>query len=215
MQVADVSNEFDRQVQTLLSQGYAPLAGRTEAEFRELVEPLRAQVTKRAEPMAAPTAERVPFLLVVTRELVAVEESLPLTTLAGKTKPGVIEWTFKPGELEQFVTVKESGAPDSPVYVVFDVERGEEFCSAVPLDAMAALKSRARTGLTLEEGIALLTQFPETLAKNKCYSLSGSRREKDKRVPALWISKGAPKLGWCWQGNPHTWLGMASAGERA
>ncbi|MFD8334700.1 DUF5701 family protein [Streptomyces solisilvae] len=21
-------------------------------------------------------------------------------------------------------------------------------------------------------------------------------------------------LGWCWEGNPHTWLGMASAGTR-
>ncbi|MFF0741813.1 DUF5701 family protein [Streptomyces sp. NPDC004111] len=215
MQVADVSNEFDRQIETLLAKGYATLAGRTEAEFRELVEPLRAQVTKRAEAMAAPTEERVPFLLVVTRELVAVEESLPLTTLAGKKKPGVIEWTFKPGELEQFVTLKELEAPGTQAYVVFDVERGEEFCSVVPLDAMAALEARGRTGLTLEEGIALLTLFPETLAKNKCYSLSGSRREKDRRVPALWISKGAPKLGWCWQGNPHTWLGLASAAERA
>jgi len=32
--------------------------------------------------------------------------------------------------------------------------------------------------------------------------------------PAIWISRGAPKLGWCWQRNPHTWLGMASAGAR-
>ena len=36
----------------------------------------------------------------------------------------------------------------------------------------------------------------------------------DKRVPAIWISAGAPKLGWCWDGNPHTWLGAASAGAR-
>ncbi|WFF07707.1 DUF5701 family protein [Micromonospora sp. WMMD1076] len=30
-------------------------------------------------------------------------------------------------------------------------------------------------------------------------------------MPALWISQGAPKLGWCWFGNPHTWLGSATA----
>ncbi|MFE9203891.1 DUF5701 family protein [Micromonospora sp. NPDC007230] len=25
------------------------------------------------------------------------------------------------------------------------------------------------------------------------------------------MSQGAPKLGWCWYGNPHTWLGSATA----
>jgi hypothetical protein len=33
-------------------------------------------------------------------------------------------------------------------------------------------------------------------------------------VTAIWISKGAPKLGWCWAGNPHTWLGSASCAKR-
>jgi len=54
---------------------------------------------------------------------------------------------------------------------------------------------------------------PSLLEKNKCFMLSGSRRH-DRRVPALWISERAPKLGWCWDGNPHTWLGVASAGGR-
>jgi hypothetical protein len=43
----------------------------------------------------------------------------------------------------------------------------------------------------------------------------------DARTPALWISNGtgrerrdAVKLGWCWWGNRHTWLGIASCGER-
>ncbi|WP_369693045.1 DUF5701 family protein, partial [Dietzia timorensis] len=26
--------------------------------------------------------------------------------------------------------------------------------------------------------------------------------------------KGAPKVGWCWAGNRHTWLGFASAAGR-
>ncbi|MEI2690845.1 MAG: DUF5701 family protein [Anaerolineae bacterium] len=36
----------------------------------------------------------------------------------------------------------------------------------------------------------------------------------DKRVPAFWLSQNRPKLGWCWAGNPHTWLGSASCAER-
>jgi hypothetical protein len=51
------------------------------------------------------------------------------------------------------------------------------------------------------------------LRKNKCFSLLASRCG-DKRVPAIWISGKAPKLGWCWAGNPHSWLGSASAGAR-
>jgi len=44
----------------------------------------------------------------------------------------------------------------------------------------------------------------------------------DARTPAIWISGGtgrdgrenrdAPKVGWCWAGNRHTWLGFASTG---
>jgi hypothetical protein len=63
----------------------------------------------------------------------------------------------------------------------------------------------------------LVTQFPGILVKNHCFMLSGSRRTAlpgDRRVPALWISERAPKLGWCWDGNPHDWLGVASAGRR-
>jgi Family of unknown function (DUF5701) len=46
----------------------------------------------------------------------------------------------------------------------------------------------------------------------------------DARTPAVWISNGtgrdgpanrdAPKVGWCWAGNRHTWLGFASASGR-
>ncbi len=86
-----------------------------------------------------------------------------------------------------------------------------------PEDATRVIRSRGRTPLTIDEGIALVTQVPQVLEKNKCFMLAGSRRSAipgDRRVPALWISERAPKLGWCWDGNPHTWLGTASAGAR-
>jgi hypothetical protein len=65
----------------------------------------------------------------------------------------------------------------------------------------------------LEEGIALITHYPDVLMKNNGFSLLGSRCG-DRRVTALWISGGKPKLGWCWTGNPHTWLGSASCRYR-
>ncbi|GGQ35160.1 DUF5701 family protein [Streptosporangium pseudovulgare] len=79
--------------------------------------------------------------------------------------------------------------------------------------AMDAITARGRTLLTIEEGIAVITRFPEILVENKCFSPGGSR-SGDRRVPALWISRNAPELGRCRERNPHTWLGMASAGSR-
>ena len=62
------------------------------------------------------------------------------------------------------------------------------------------------------------------LEPNRCFMTIGSRKPKakglDARTPAIWISggtgrdgrerKGAPKVGWCWHNNRHTWLGFAS-----
>ncbi len=138
---------------------------------------------------------------------------MPRTTQHGGRLPGFIDRSFEPGALERFVATPEAELPDQRAYLLFDVERGEEFCGVVPRDAMATIAERGRTLLTIEEGIALVTHFPQVLVKNKCFSL-GNSRSGDRRVPALWISQKAPKLGWCWEGNPHTWLGMASAGGR-
>lgn len=67
------------------------------------------------------------------------------------------------------------------------------------------------------------------LEPNACFMCLGFRKPKarggyDARTPALWISggtgrdgkerKGAPKVGWCWWRNRHTWLGFASAKRR-
>ena len=55
--------------------------------------------------------------------------------------------------------------------------------------------------------------------------LSGKPGQAPSRTPAIWISRGtgrdgaarrhAPKVGWCWAGNHHTWLGFASAAARS
>jgi Family of unknown function (DUF5701) len=211
--VFDAAAEFDRQVRNLLDKDYPALTGLGQEAFSDLVAPLRDSASARGGSMRPPEEGRVPFLLVVTRALAPIERTLPLTTVHGRTKPGFIDRLYEPGALERFVPAKEIELPDEHAYLLLDVDRGEEFCGAVPNQAMATLTERRRTLLTLEEGIALLTQHPAALAKNKCFSLGGSRCG-DRRVPALWISGNAPKLGWCWEGNPHTWLGMASAAGR-
>ena len=204
---------FQEQVDRLVQLGYPALSGHSETSFRGLTEPLRAK----AEALEGEdAAAHVPFVLVVTRDLVSPYDTVPLLRLHGPrgpgTKPGFVDRHHGPDGLDDYRPI-EGCEPPAPVYLLVDVERGEEFCNVRPQDASAVVRSRGRTQLTIDEGVALVTQVPQVLEKNECFMLAGSRRH-DRRVPALWISERAPKLGWCWDGNPHTWLGMASAGDR-
>jgi hypothetical protein len=98
-------------------------------------------------------------------------------------------------------------------YLIADIDTGQQTLNVTPNEALPILLRQNRSPLTLEEGIALITHFPELLSKNNGFSLLASRCG-DRRVTALWISGGRPKLGWCWAGNPHTWLGSASCESR-
>ena len=162
----------------------------------------------------------VPFVLVVTRDLVPPEQTVPMLRLWGPRglggKPGRVDRNHAEGDLAGYHPVADC-TPPGAAYLLVGVERGEEFCNVRPEDASKEVRSRGRSQLTIDEGIALVTQVPQLLEKNKCFMLAGSRRSGiagDRRVPAMWISERAPKLGWCWDGNPHPWLGMASAVRR-
>ncbi|HET8958803.1 DUF5701 family protein [Nocardioides sp.] len=206
----DPAHQFASQVDRLVELGYPSLSGLDESSFRQLLEPL-------AEPAAA-VEERddVPFVVVVTRELVRPDDTVPLLRLVGGSRPGVVDRNHAEGDLATYHPVPElgfDGLASARAYLLTGIQRGEEFCNVRPEDALPVILGRGRTPLTIDEGIALVTHAPHLLEKNKCFMLSGSRRG-DRRVPAMWISERAPKLGWCWDGNPHTWLGVASAAGR-
>ncbi|MEU0199518.1 MULTISPECIES: DUF5701 family protein [unclassified Streptomyces] len=119
--------------------------------------------------------------------------------------------------------------PDAPLYLVTGVDRGDHMGNWSPDEALPALTEEERTPLVLTEGIHWVLQQPEALERNRCFMTIGSRLRKadgtlDARTPAIWISNGtgrdgrerrnAPKVGWCWWNNRHTWLGFASATGR-
>jgi len=205
----DPGAEFDRQVQTLLDKGYPTLAGTSADRFERLAAPLRSVAIGAATRSQPPTPARVPFVLVVAPSLVIPENSMPLTALNGRS--GFVDRSA--ADISRFEPIEGLGVPPDQVYLIVDVDRGAATLNVRPTDALATITAQGRTPLTVNEGIALITHFPDSLAKNNCFSLAGSRCG-DKRVPALWISAKAPKLGWCWAGNPHTWLGSASCGTR-
>ena len=160
--------------------------------------------------MDASADGRVPIVIVVTRDLVPPERAMPLVELRGK--PGFVD--IKGAQpLADFQPIEGVEVPESSVYLLADVDTGKESLKVTPDAALEAIRRQARSPLTIDEGVALVTHFPELLKTHNAFSLLGSR-SGDRRVPAIWLSAGRPRLGWCWAGNPHTWLGSASCNGR-
>jgi hypothetical protein len=195
-----LEDELTRQSDVLVSLGYAE---EVRAASTALLEPLRSRLGERVT--SAP--EGASFVLVPGPALAPVSARVPMLRL--KERAGTLSRHF--ADVDTFGPVVD--VPETPVYAVVGVERGEEFCGVRPAEAAEVLAGRGRTMLTMEEGLAFLHAVPAALEKNKCFH-TGASRGTDKRVPALWISDKAPHLGWCWEQNHHTWLGVASAAER-
>jgi hypothetical protein len=205
---------LDRQVDTLIDLGYPALAGLTPSELTDRVEPLRAVAATLPDLPEHDEPGHASLVLVVTRTLVDPELTVPLLRLAPQgTAPGILDRNHGESGLAPYRPIEQVTLPQAHAYLLLDVDRGEEFLGVRPQEALPVVLGRGRTPLTIEEGIAVVTHAPQLLEKNRCFMLSGSRRG-DRRVPAMWISARAPKLGWCWDGNPHDWLGVASAGSR-
>ena len=109
------------------------------------------------------------------------------------------------GGLAPYRRIDEVGPPPAPVYALVDVERGEEFRGGgvPPQDALPVICRQGRTPLTIQEASTWCCSRPRCCQKNACFMLSHGPARRSPRA-ALWISGNAPKLGWCWDGNPHT-----------
>jgi len=214
MMTVEADAEFTRQMTVMDEAGFPALAGMTAVEFAAVVDPLREVVhSHHAAHVARAGNCAAAWLIVVAPRLIAAEDVVPALRLPGESLPGIVDRNHGDDPLVQYLPLPELAVPDAPAYVVFDVDRGDEFRGVRPRDAVPIIRSRGRTPLTIHEGLAFALLHPSSVERNRCYMLAGSRRG-DKRVPALWISGKAPKLGWCWEGNLHTWLGIASAGSR-
>jgi hypothetical protein len=195
------------QADRLVELGVHRLAGWSETQLRAV-----------PEGAAGPGA-----LLALHPDLVPASVLAPLVSLAGR--PGFV--VVDMADVDEFIPMMT--LPDSPVYLVDGLDRGDAMSNWSPAEADPAIAAANRTPLTLTEGLHWLLQRPEMLQRGRCFMTIGSRRRKpggglDARTPAIWISNGtgrdgadhrdAPKVGWCWAGNRHTWLGFASAAGR-
>ncbi|MFJ4970114.1 DUF5701 family protein [Streptomyces sp. NPDC088755] len=201
------------QAERLIELGVHQLAGLTEAELRSFAD--TAEVPE--------DGDRT--LLAVHPDRAPASAIAPLLRRDGK--PGFVV-TDMP-DVDLFAPLDDLVLPDAPLYLVTGLDRGDQMANWSPNEALPALGAEARTPLILTEGIHWVLQQPDVLERNHCFMTIGSRLRKakgalDARTPALWISNGtgrdgrerrnAPKVGWCWAGNRHTWLGFASSTGR-
>ena len=164
-------------------------------------------------------------LLVVQPDLVPASALAPL--LRVNDKPGFVVTDMS--DVDEFTPIAAVKLPDAPLYLIRDLDRGDAMANCSPDEALSAISDAGRTPLTLTEGLHWLLQRPYVLDRGRCFMTIASRHRKpggslDARTPAVWISNGtgrdgpanrnAPKVGWCWAGNRHTWLGFASASGR-
>jgi hypothetical protein len=204
-----LNHEFDRQVENLIHKGYPDIAGLNKHEFKKQLEPLKESINELEKVKKEPQEGYVPFVIVVKSEWVDGLKAMQLVERKGKMGFSVMDLD----DIKGFKPIEGIEIPGDMAYLLLDIDTGKETLNITPNEAIKTITNENRSPFTLEEGIALITHFPEILMKNNGFSLLGSRCG-DRRVTALWISGGKPKLGWCWAGNPHTWLGSASCGYR-
>jgi hypothetical protein len=189
-------DELDRQIRTVLD--VTPALGAYVDPLHHLLDDL---------PVAGPG--RYPFVLVVTSALLPTVDEVSRFSVRGRAG-----WTDMHDELS---TYRDTVDVPGPVYLLADVSTGPETLGVRPQDALPTLRAAGRSPLTLDEGVALLRQQPSVLHDHNAFQALATRSPVApymRRVPTFWVSKGAPRLGWCWAGNPHSWLGAASAAGR-
>ncbi|WP_235534057.1 DUF5701 family protein [Oerskovia sp. Root22] len=200
------------QAERLIALGVHELAGLSAREVRDAVGRLA---------LSAPQGG----LLAVHPRLAPPSVLAPLLRLGDKEGFVVVDMD----DVDRFEPLEGLALPEEALYVVTDVDRGDDMANWSPDEALPEIARRGRTPLVLSEGIHWALQTPDVVARNHCFMTIGSRLRKDEgrldsRTPAVWISngtgrdgkarRGAPKVGWCWAGNRHTWLGFASGDRR-
>ena len=143
---------------------------------------------------------RIPFVVVIPD--LPVLEVLATRHMVG----GAGFTTMEPDDLARFRPLPELDVPSTP-YLLLDVDPGPDTFEPAAVGGAAPDHRRRRSPLTIAEGVSCWSSDPGVLRSRNCFSLLGSRAG-DKRVPALWVSARRPRLGWCYQGAPHTWLGF-------
>ena len=195
-----IPETLESQIDRLLELGFHDAAGLSAAEFADRAGLLEGAF--RAHEDACPVLVTNPALVGASKLVERIDRS-----------DGQPETVIHAEDFELYGTIDGVDPPDQDFYLLTGFDRAPSTRNIPPKEALEAIARAGRSPLTITEGLAIFAQWPECVWVNDGFSLAGSTRG-DKRVPAIWISKKQPKLGWCFLGAPHTWLATASCSGR-
>ena len=148
---------FAKQLNTIIERKFHIPAGLSESDLvdrhiRPLKELLVAngRETKIAE-------NHIPLLIVVPHTIVPL--SYQLEKIRESINDTPLEHIIKP---EWFENAKGVSTPDNP-YLLVDVEAGHAMKNTTPKQCVKTFNDEGRFALTVDEGISLISHFPEVL----------------------------------------------------
>jgi Family of unknown function (DUF5701) len=204
----EIEIEFNRQLSVLTDNEINSLCGLTIEQFTKIISKFKSKL----ELLELSYGEgKLPFIVCFRKDFVDITSVF--LKVFSKKKHGFVD--MNPYEPSVFLPIVE--LPESEIYIIINVETGYNYLNISPANCLVDINRRSRAPLTMEEGAMLTLFFPEILENKKDFNaiqMPGSRKLNDERVPSIWFSKGAPRLGWCWDNNVHTWLGSASCGNK-
>ena len=151
--------QFTAQVEQLLSLGYPTMANLTEGNFLKRIEPL----SRFFEPGS---------IIVVPEEVITF--AFQLEAISGRVVSYNRAWTH----CDSFEM------PDVP-FISTEINDGGGYHEKSPLACLKHFQTSDRLGLSVIEGIALVTHRPKTLRNHHCVDLPGSYCDRDFHTPQL------------------------------
>ena len=148
---------FNQQVNTLIERQYHLPIDLSESDFvNRHIMPLK-QLLKENIKDNELEGSHIPILIVVPNAIV------PLGYQLERSREGIkevqLEHIIKP---EWFENAEGVSTPDKP-YLLLDVESGYDRRNTTPKKCVQTFQDEGRFALTIDEGIALITHFPEVL----------------------------------------------------
>jgi hypothetical protein len=148
---------FSDQISRVIEKKYHIMAELSESEFiNGQIMPLQQLLDKHNIDTTV-RENRIPFLVVVPHNIVSL--SYQLESIREGINKKQLEYIIKP---EWFTNAPGVSTPNKP-YVLLDVETGYAMMNTPPKKCVQTFHDEGRFALTIDEGIALITHFPEVL----------------------------------------------------
>jgi hypothetical protein len=151
---------FTEQVNRIRERKFHVAAGLSERDFIDrLIMPLKELLVGCNTDLKLPE-NRLPILIVIPSMIVNL--SYQLESIRENIGDTQLKYIIKP---EWFERAKGVSTPDKP-YLLWDVETGEAMLNTAPKKCVEIFHQKGRLPLTIDEGLALVTHFPEVLTSH-------------------------------------------------